>query len=181
MKKRISTDESAEQLIGQYAGIVIHCLNKINLPRSRNDYDDYFQLGLMTLIDTYETCTSDPLQEDNRYIFVSYASRKIMWVYLDEIRKASKKGANETLLSNEVLMNLPCASTFEAILEADDVYHKLSERLTPQERCYLNDAYIYGLNITEIAKKNGISRKTVYKWRSQIQTKAEEFLVSSKR
>jgi len=181
MKKRICTDETAEQLIGQYTGVVKHCLNRMNLSRSRSDYDDYFQLGLMTLMDTYETCTSDPLQEDNRYIFVSYASRKIMWVYLDEIRKTSKKGATEALLSDEVMLNLPCEDTFEDILETEDLYRTLSERLSPQERSYLDDAYIHGLNITEIAKKNGISRKTVYKWRSQIQTKAEGFLAPSKK
>lgn len=181
MKKRTCTDEIAELLIGQYAGVVKHCLNKINLYPARSDYDDFFQLGLLTLVDTYETCTGDPMLEENRYSYVSYAGRKILWVFLDEIRKNSKKEENEANVTDELIMNLSGAETFEAILETEDLYRKLSERLTPKENIYLHDAYIYGLNVTEVAKKHGFSRKTVSKWRSQIQAKANGFLESSKK
>lgn len=181
MKKRECTDEIAELLIGQYAGVVKHCLNKINLYPARSDYDDFFQLGLLTLIDTYETCAKDPLLEDNRYSYVNYAGRKILWVYLDEIRKAGKKGEYEAFVTDEFILNLPGGENFEAILETEDLYQKLSERLSPQENIYLHDAYIYGLNVTEIAKKHGFSRKTVSKWRSQIQVKANVFLELSKK
>lgn len=43
MKKRICTDEAATQLCDLYAGVIHHCLKKINRYPDHNDYDDFYQ------------------------------------------------------------------------------------------------------------------------------------------
>lgn len=174
-KKRICTDEAATQLNELYAGVIHHCLNKINRYPDHNDYDDFYQLGLITLFDTYETCLKDALATENSFLFVSYAKQKIHWTFLDQIRKDRKKENREAYLSEEELEEIPNAVSFEYQLEQEDLLQRLCACLNAEENAYLRDA-LDGLNITEIARKQKISRKTLYKRRRQIQTKASSFL-----
>lgn len=175
IKKRICTDEAATQLSELYAGVIHHCLKKINRYPDHNDYDDFYQLGLITLFDTYETCLKDALATENSFLFVSYAKQKIHWTFLDQIRKDRKKESREAYLSEEELEEIPNAASFEDQLEQEDLLQRLCACLTTEENAYLRDA-LEGLNITEIAKKQKISRKTIYKRRRHIQTKASTFL-----
>ncbi len=175
MKKRICTDEAATQLCDLYAGVIHHCLKKINRYPDHNDYDDFYQLGLITLFDTYETCLKDALVTENSFLFVSYAKQKIHWTFLDQIRKEQKKISREAYLCEEELEEIPSTTSFEDQLEQTDLLQRLCACLTAEENAYLRDA-LEGLNITEIAKKQRISRKTLYKRRRQIQTKASPFL-----
>ncbi|PTQ86062.1 RNA polymerase sigma factor (sigma-70 family) [Trichococcus patagoniensis] len=174
-KKRICTDEAATLLSELYAGVIHHCLNKINRYPDHNDYDDFYQLGLITLFDTYETCLKDALASENSFLFVSYAKQKIHWIFLDQIRKDQKKTSREAYLSEAELEEIPNAVSFEDQLEQEDLLQRLSACLTAEENAYLRDA-LDGLNITEIAKKQKLSRKTIYKRRRHIQTKVRTFL-----
>ena len=173
-KKRICTDEAATLLSDLYAGVIHHCLNKINRYPDHNDYDDFYQLGLITLFDTYETCLKDALATENCFLFVSYAKQKLHWTFLDQIRKERKKESREAYLSEEELEEIPNTVSFEDQLEQEDLLQRLCASLTAEENAYLRDA-LDGLNITEIARKQKISRKTLYKRRRQIQTKATPF------
>ncbi|CZQ94534.1 sigma-70 family RNA polymerase sigma factor [Trichococcus ilyis] len=175
IKKRSCNDETATQLSELYAGIIHHCLNKINRYPDHNDYDDFYQLGLITLFDTYETCRKDALAAENSFLFVSYAKQKIHWTFLDQIRKDRKKESREAYLSEEELEEIPHNSSFEEQLEQTDLLQRLCAGLTAEENAYLRDA-LAGLSITEIARKQQLSRKTIYKRRKQIQAKAGTFL-----
>ena len=175
IKKRSCTDEAATQLSELYAGVIHHCLKRINRFPDHNDYDDFYQLGLITLLDTYETCLKDALQSENSFLFVSYAKQKIHWTFLDQIRKEQKKVSREAYLCEEELEEVPSTTSFEDQFEQADLLQRLCACLTAEENAYLRDA-LEGLNITEIAKKQRISRKTLYKRRRQIQTKASPFL-----
>lgn len=175
IKKRSCTDEAALQLSDLYAGVIHHCLNKINRYPDHNDYDDFYQLGLITLFDTYETCLKDALANENSFLFVSYAKQKIHWTFLDQLRKDRKKEGREAYLTEEELEEIPHAASFEDQVEQDDLLQRLCASLTAEENAYLRDA-LDGLNITEISRKQQISRKTLYKRRRQIQTKAYAIL-----
>lgn len=175
IKKRSCTDETATRLSEQYAGVIHHCLNRINRYPDHNDYDDFYQLGLITLFDTYETCLKDALQSENSFLFVSYAKQKISWAFLDQIRRDRKKESREAYLSEEELEEIPNVVSFEEQLEQTDLLQRLCATLTAEENAYLRDA-LDGLNITEIARKQHISRKTLYKRRRQLQAKASLFL-----
>ena len=158
MKKRICTDEAATQLCDLYAGVIHHCLKKINRYPDHNDYDDFYQLGLITLFDTYETCLKDALVTENSFLFVSYAKQKIHWTFLDQIRKEQKKVSREAYLCEEELEEVPSTTSFEDQFEQADLLQRLCACLTAEENAYLRDA-LEGLNITEIAKNNAFRAK----------------------
>ena len=112
---------------------------------------------------------------ENSFLFVSYAKQKIHWTFLDQIRKEQKKVSREAYLCEEELEEVPSTTSFEDQFEQADLLQRLCACLTAEENAYLRDA-LEGLNITEIDKKQRISRKTLYKRRRQIQTKASPFL-----
>ena len=53
---------------------------------------------------------------------------------------------------------------------------KLSRHLTAREKAFLEDRLYYAMNMTAIAKKHGVSRKTVHVWRNKVKDKAEKVL-----
>lgn len=162
--------EKLTALLEQYEGVIYHELKKIGLYRHAQDFDDYYQLGCLKLFDAFETCEVDALDEANRYQFVKYAGQKIRWAFLDQIRRDRNLFENE---EPEDEFQQLLAQPFEEDVQFMDVFMTLMNQLSGKEKLYIQDRFVSGLNMSEIATKRGVSRKTVHMWRKGIQEKAQ--------
>jgi predicted DNA-binding protein YlxM (UPF0122 family) len=81
---------------------------------------------------------------------------------------------------------MPMTEDFEPMVVVDksgvdedvlmrDVYQSMLACLTEVEKTYLNDSVIHQLSVTDIAKKQGVSRKTVYAWRTRVAEKLAQY------
>ncbi|MGP6140273.1 sigma-70 family RNA polymerase sigma factor [Jeotgalibaca sp. A127] len=162
--------EKLTALLEQYEGVIYNELKKMGIYKKFQDFDDYYQLGCIKLFDAFITCEVDALKEEHRYQFVKYAGQRLRWAFLDQKRR------DRNLLNHEdqeddfqMLLTQP----FEENVAFMDVFMALMNQLTPKEKLFIQDRFIGGLNMSEIATKRGVSRKTVHMWRKGIQEKAQ--------
>lgn len=157
-------------LLVQYEGVIYNELKRIGIYRSSQDFDDYYQLGCIKLFESFKTCGVDALSEQHRYQFVKYAGQKIRWAFLDQKRRDCYLTNHEEQNDNFEMLVAP---SFEEDFFFIEQFGMLLELLTTKEKMFLQDRFIGGLNMSEIALKRGVSRKTVHAWRNGIQKKAE--------
>lgn len=154
----------------QFEGVIYNELKKMGIYRQSPEFDDYYQIGCLKLFDAAETCEGDPLNEEFRYQFVKYAGQKIRWAFLDQKRRDKHLSRHEEQDDDafEQLLSQP----FEEDIAFMAVFMELMKQLSDKEKLFIQDRFIQGLNMTEIAKKRRVSRKTVHVWRNGIQQKA---------
>ncbi|GAA0485896.1 sigma-70 family RNA polymerase sigma factor [Alkalibacterium sp. s-m-22] len=174
--KRKLTEEMEHDFFFVHESIVYGVLRKCGIRFNHPDYDDYVQIGLLKLVEAYETFPEDLCQEAYFYQFTGYAFQKIRWGIIDEMRKAIKNAERETLIGEALDRSVP-----EEGVESDsdwlvwELMPTMLKYLTPNEQQYLRDAAIDQLSITDIAKKHNVSRKTVYEWRKKTAIKLAHF------
>lgn len=157
-------------LLDQYQGVIYSELKKMHIYPGSQDYDDYFQLACIKLFETYKTCNCDALLEENRYRFVNYASQSIRWAFLDQKRRDRHLGDHEEQ-SDDIVVAVETG--FEDEIAFIENYHQLMDQLTIKEQRFLYDRFYLNLTMTDIAKKHGVSRKTIHLWRQGLQEKAQ--------
>ena len=79
-----------QALLLQFEGVIYASLKKLAIHKGKQDYDDFYQLGCLKLFDAYHDFDKDPFDESNRYPFVYYASQRLHWAFLDEMRKLNR-------------------------------------------------------------------------------------------
>ena len=162
--------EQLTHLLIQYEGVIYNELKRIGMYRSSQDYEDYYQLGCMKLFESFTTCGVDAFSERYRYQFVKYAGQKIRWAFLDQKRR------DRYLIDHEEQddgFEICLSYGFEENIFFKEQLLTLMELLTAKEKNFLQERFINGLNMSEIAIKCGVSRKTVHAWRNGIQKKAQ--------
>lgn len=176
MKRRELTEKKMHVLLDIYKGVIYSALKKLEIYRSHQDFEDYFQEGCLQLFTAYELCQSDPLLDSNRYTFIHFLQKRLNWAFLDCLRKDQRLREQETTADSTIILVEDCAACLTDIVETDALLQGLLALLSDQERDYLQDRVFHELSMTEIAQKQGVSRKTVHEWRRRIQEKATYFL-----
>lgn len=175
---RLLSEEKERAFFDQHAGIVHGALKKLGVYRSHPDYDDFVQQGLLKLVEAYETFPEDLEQEAFLYQFTGYAYKKVRWHMLDLLRKQQRKWNYEMPWPDEVAMEQPDTQlSFEQSYQDMDLLKEMLPLLTKNEQAYLLDAVVKQLSVTEIAAKQGVSRKTVYQWKKRVAEKLNHFLL----
>lgn len=170
------TEHVMEELLAQYEGVIYAALKSIHLYKSNQRFDDFYQLGCIKLFEAYESCVKDPLEEENRYQFVSFAQQRIRWAFLDEIRKEKRISDHEEFGDENEATYGTISNEFENHIFLEDTLKQLNQHLTEREKAFLEDRLYYNMNMSAIAKKHGVSRKTVHTWRNKVKDKAEKIL-----
>ena len=165
------TEETMQALLLQFEGVIYASLKKLAIHKGKQDYDDFYQLGCLKLFDAYHDFDKDPFDETNRYPFVYYASQRLHWAFLDEMRKENRRIERVEADSDDITDLASEDPAFDELVFADQLAH-LMALLSPKERLFLADRLLGQLSITAIAKKHAVSRKTVYRWRQSLQKKA---------
>lgn len=169
---RTLTEPIMNQLLSQYNGVIYQAMKQTGIYKSSPDFEDFYQNGCIKLFEAYQTCSEDPLSEENRYQFVKYSGQKLRWFFLDEKRKEKNHAERTEFASEERLEHVPSFDYFEAEFEFQEQAAQLMHCLTAKELLFLRERFFLGLSVTDIAKKHGVSRKTVYQWRNTLQEKA---------
>ena len=170
------TRDVMDQLMEEFEGVIYAALKSIHLYRSNQRFEDFYQLGCIKLFEAYEACADDPLIETNRYQFVNFAKQRIRWAFLDEIRKEKRVSDHEDFSEENETTYGTTLNEFENDVVLQDMLDKLNKHLTAREKAFLEDRLYYAMNMTAIAKKHGVSRKTVHVWRNKVKDKAEKVL-----
>lgn len=175
---RTLIEEQERAFFDQHVGIVHGALKKLGVYRSHPDYDDYVQQGLLKLVEAYETFPKDLEQAEFMYQFTGFAYRKVSWHMLDLLRKQKRKWDREMPWPEDLEKEQPDTRlSFEQAYQDMDLLKEMLPLLTKQEQSYLLDAVINRLSVTEIAEKQGVSRKTVYQWKKRVAEKLNHFLL----
>ncbi|AZP04965.1 sigma-70 family RNA polymerase sigma factor [Jeotgalibaca ciconiae] len=166
------TEQNMQQLLDQYEGVVYSAMKKVGIYKRHPSFDDFYQIGCIKLFEAYETCEKDPLLEEHRHQFVYYASQRLQWAFLDEMRRDKKRFEKEEWQSDEQIMSFSLPNEFEENMFLKEQLYYLLALLSPNEYAFLYDRFCLNLSVTKIATKHGVSRKTVYQWRKKLQEKA---------
>ena len=177
-KRRVLTEEMADDFFFIHDAIVYGALKKCSIPYNHPDYEDYVQIGRLKLVEAYESFPKDLLEEKSFYQFTGYAFQKVKWGILDEIRILVRRAERETAMPEDwEPMVIDNVAAVEPDVVMWDMYSKMLSGLSEVEQTYLNDAVVHQLSVTAIAKKRGVSRKTVYTWRKRVAEKLVQYKV----
>lgn len=158
----------------QYEGVVYGVLKRLAIHQLHPHYDDFAQIGRLKLVEAYEAYPDDPFQELNRGRFVGYAFTKIRWAIIDEIRRQNRYADHEQGWDDSLDHILSTAEIchLENVLEQEWLI-EVFKPLCANERRLIVDLCFHHLSITAIAKKEGVSRKTIYQRRNRIKEKLQ--------
>lgn len=173
--KRQLTEEMEADFFYVHESIVYGAIRRCGISYTHPNYDDFIQIGLLKLVDAYEEFPKDLFQEEYFYQFTGYAFRKIRWAIIDELRKEQRKQENEGSLPETFEEWQGCGSSEENDWVMWELFHSMMYCLTEREQDYLKDSVIHQMNVTEIAKKHQVSRKTVYTWKKQVAKKLAHY------
>lgn len=159
-----------------HQSIVYGCLRQLNISMYHPNYDDLKQVGLIALVEAYETFPKSLFNEEHFYQFTGFAFQKVKWRILDELRKHNRLRSKEQAMEKEMI-DLFAPRTFDnengfilfLLLES------MANHLNQNEKDYLFETVINQLTVTEFAKKKGVSRKTVYEWKKKIAKKLKQY------
>ena len=173
MKKyRILKEEEELDFFTQYEGVVFGVLKRLNIFLFNPDYDEYAQIGRIHLVKAYEEFPGDPWDEQESEKFVSYAFTKIRWKIVDNMRQNARRQEKELKWEDlyDNTLPHPMKHLSEIILEKEWLEEVLAYLESPEKRLVV-DVCIHRMSITDIAKKEKVSRKTIYTRRKKVQEK----------
>ena len=178
--RKLQTEKELEFFI-QFEGVVFGVLKRLTIHPLNPHYDDFTQIGRLKLVEAYEMYPDDPFDEEHRGRFVGYAFTKIRWGIIDEIRKQNLRQEREQVWDETFDNTLPSADNdlLEMTLENEWLQEVLAP-LNEKERRLVIDLCIYNITITAIAKKENVSRKTIYQRRTNLKKKLLKTLYPQK-
>lgn len=180
-KKRILKREEEVDFFEQYEGVVFGVLKRMSIHGLHPDYEEFAQIGRMGLVRAYEEFAEDPAFEEHQGSFVSYAFTKIRWAILDEIRRKTRQREREQVWDESYDATIADeAGDFSKSILEDEWLKSILHLLNAEEKRLVIDLCIYRLTMTEIAKKEGVSRKTIYKRRKNVQSKLFDVVYGKK-
>ena len=153
----------------QYEGIIYKVMKDLHVPRSHAQYEDFLQNGRIKLVEAY---VEKSKQANFPEGFVGFAYRKVRWKLLDLLRKEQRhieRSAHWSDELNEVMSDVH-TDMGTALCESEWV-QQIWQALDAEEQRLIYEWAFVGSSVTDIAKKFGISRKTVYERRKKIQLK----------
>lgn len=171
------TEEMERDFFDQYSGMVHGALKRLGVWHMHPDYDDFVQQGLMKLVEAYETYPNDLEQAEYLQKFGGYAYQKVYWHMIDMLRKQKRKWESEMAWPEDLEGQQPDTHlSIEQGYQEMDLLAQMLPLLTVKEQAYLVDAVVNRLSVTEIAQKQGVSRKTVYEWKKRVAEKLVGYL-----
>lgn len=169
--------ENEREFFEQYEGVVFGVLKQLTIHPLSAYYDDLTQIGRLKLVESYEKFSEDPFDEEHRGRFVGFAFTRIRWGIIDEIRRYNLRNQREQIWDESFDHTL--SNSDDCLLEGTLENEWLQEVLAPlndKEKRLVIDLCMYNLTITAIAKKEGVSRKTIYQRRNRVKEKLQKTL-----
>lgn len=171
-KVRSLKREEEVDFFEQFEGVVFGVLKRMSIHYLHADYEEFAQIGRLSLVKAYETFPNDVVDDTHRGVFVSYAFTRIRWAILDVIRQKTRQKEHEQVWDDSFDHTLmDTSSDFEENLYEQEWLESVLSYLNAVESRLVIDLCLYHMTITDIAHKEGVSRQTIYKRRKSIQDK----------
>lgn len=161
-----------EQLLSQFEPLLFKTLGRLNIRRVNADYDDFLQelrLKLLTIADKFD---GDPYKEDV-VRFLGFAKQGLYRYTIDLLKKSKPKadvvGSDVSQLSELLHSDL----VFGINPEVQEFIGRASDVLSDKERRVFALLVEGGYTGQEMADELGVSRKTMNKYKKQIQEKLD--------
>lgn len=169
-KYRTLKKEEEFDFFTQYEGVVFGVMKRLNIYFNNPDYDEYAQIGRIQLVKAYEEFPGDIRDKKQSEKFVAYSFTKIRWKIVDSMRQNARRQEKEQKWEEHYNTTLthPTKRLSEIILEKEWLEEVLAHLEPPEQRLVI-DVCVHRMSITDIAKKEKVSRKTIYTRRKKIQ------------
>lgn len=175
MKRRL-TKEMETAFFFVHDSIVFGVLKRCGIFPTHPNFDDFVQIGLLKLVEAYETFPQSLFEEDHFYQFTGYAFTKVRWGVIDALRKEQKEQEQLCTFPSDFEKfgtQLSDSSTDDWIVW--ELFQSMLHCLNKNEQAYLRDSVLNQMTVTAIAKKHNVSRKTIYVWKKTIAKKLKHF------
>lgn len=153
----------------QFEGVIFGVLKQLTIHPQSAYYDDLTQIGRLKLVESYEKFPDDPFDEEHQGRFVGFAFTRIRWGIIDEIRKQALREQREQIWDESFDHTL--SNSDDCLLDntiENEWFQEVLAPLKEEEKRLVIDLCLHNLTITAIAKKEQVSRKTIYKRRNHI-------------
>ncbi|MTV82216.1 sigma-70 family RNA polymerase sigma factor [Secundilactobacillus folii] len=153
---------------GDHQLIIYSALKKLGIRQQDSQYEDLVQEGWLLFVDVYKKYPQEPTEAPKK--FLAYAHQALYRRFLNTVMSQQREAGH--LENEEVdLTTLPYSEDLLAHTIDADLLKGWLGKCNAAERNFLIDSVYHQLTPTEIAKKWGVSRQTVYKWRKNIKRK----------
>lgn len=143
--------------------IIFGAMKRVHIYPSRVDYDDYFQEAVIIYAQTY----AKKVAQDN---FNVYVYQQLVWKLTDMLRREKKYYDVHSLEEfdfNRVPQN-----------EVSDLINIFDQGLSRLELVLLQEHFIYGESLSQIAQRYGYSARNLRYWRSKLRSKLKSIVAS---
>lgn len=158
-------------MTGDHDKIIYGALKKLSILKGDDRFDDFVQEAWLIFPELYDRFPGNPEMERKRalaYFHNALYRRFLNILRYQKYRQASPEEVADILeqdFSQSQIEQQRQAEQLYVQDQLDAVYAKVGRC----ERHYLEDALVHQLTPTEIARKRGVSRQTVYGWRRRAQ------------
>ncbi|WP_249662718.1 sigma-70 family RNA polymerase sigma factor [Lentilactobacillus buchneri] len=160
-------------LDGDHELVVYGVLKKLHISKQNTYYDDMVQEGMLSFVEKYIRAINLEKEPES---YLAYIYRGVYWDLINYLHKQITITEHVEVPDDNVdpLAELPDGKNSASYYDTHILSRQLMTELNPKEIKYLVLAYDYGMNISEIAKECGVSRKCVHAWRKRVINKLQK-------
>lgn len=153
---------------GDHQLIIYSALKKLGIRQNETNFEDLVQEGWLLFVAIYQKYPQEPTEAPKQ--FLAYAHQALYRSFLNQLQ-AKRREAKYLEKSDVDLSGVPQPLDVHADIVDADLLKGWLGKCNEAERRFLIDRIYYQLTPTEIGKKWGVSRQTVYKWQKRIRSK----------
>ncbi|MCH5461657.1 sigma-70 family RNA polymerase sigma factor [Lactobacillus sp. LC28-10] len=153
---------------GDHELIIYSALKKLGIRQNDANFEDLVQEGWLLFVVIYQKYPQEPADSPKQ--FLAYAHQALYRRFLNQLQAQQRE--TKHLETGEVdLSGVP--QTLDVLADTIDMELLTGwlEKCNEAERRFLIDRIYYQMTPSEISKKWGVSRQTIYKWQKHIRSK----------
>lgn len=151
-----------------HQGIVYGVLKRLNIRPDNSQFEDLKQEGFIHLAKKYSLYDGD-VKDDK---ICAYLFQGVYWYLLDLLRKQQRndnKMIDVSKDNDQWTAEIEDPKSLHDELDNIEIMNQLWLHCTGNQRRFLCCTYNDAMTVTQIARKYGVSRKTVYQWKKGVQ------------
>lgn len=156
----------------EHQRLLYGALKAAHVTRYHPQFDDCVMVAHLTWLSAYQNFAC-PLPE-NLADFRKYAFRRIKWRTVDYLRKQTLRQRDQLDLEYGLNVTIDPMQAQEAHWQLHDLLTSLLTVCRPGERIVLTELFLEEQSVVDIMRLHGVSRRTVYNWRTSLLKKAHQ-------
>ncbi|MFB9769741.1 sigma factor [Lactiplantibacillus modestisalitolerans] len=167
-------NQLAFQLLAEpeHQRLLYGALKAAHVTRYHPQFEDCVTVAHLTWLAAYQNF--EPELPANLAEFRQFAFRLIKWRTLDYLRKQTLRTQHQLDLDNAATVTVDPMHHQEQHMELETLLTQLYAQARPGERIFLTEGLLADQPVSAIMRTYGVSRRTVYYWRSGLLKKAHQ-------